>query len=344
MSMMGATFILVGIGLLYGETGTLDLVQLSTAVAGRVPSLTVTVAASLLLAGLVLKAGIFPLFFWLPASYHTAPISVAAALAGLLTKVAFYACLRIFVMVFGVGAGTPIVSGFPLLFAVLATLTMLVSVLAAIAQVDMRRLLAFHVVGQVAYLVMGLALASREGSAAAIFYTMHTMLVQTGLFLSAGAIARASGGYDLRALGGLIREHPWFSVLFAALALSISGVPPLSGFWAKALVIDAAFRSGTPGAAWLVAIALITGFLTLYSMSVFWTQAFWRPRTREGHRARPIPPAMVAGVAVMAACTLGLGLAIEPAIRLSRTAASKLTTNAVAPNAVSPVGTVRTPR
>jgi multicomponent Na+:H+ antiporter subunit D len=98
------------------------------------------------------------------------------------------------------------------------------------------------------------------------------------------------------------------------------------------------------GAAWLVAIALITGFLTLYSMSVFWTQAFWRPRTREGHRARPIPPAMVAGVAVMAACTLGLGLAIEPAIRLSRTAASKLTTNAVAPNAVSPVGTVRTPR
>jgi multicomponent Na+:H+ antiporter subunit D len=344
MSMMGATFMLVGIGLLYGEAGTLDLMHLSTTLAGRVPSVTSTVAAYLLLTGLVLKAGLFPLFFWLPASYHTAPISVAAALAGLLTKVAFYACLRIFVVVFGVGTGTAVVSGLPPLFALLATATMLVSVLAAIAQVDVRRLLAFHVVGQVAYLMMGLALASQQGSAAAIFYTMHTMLVQTGLFLGAGAIARASGGYDLRALGGLIREHPRFSVLFAALALSISGVPPLSGFWAKALVIDAAFRSGVSGAGWLVAVALVTGFLTLYSMSMLWTQAFWRTRAREGHVARPIPPAMVAGVALLAACTLGLGLAIEPAVRLSRTAAKQLTPDAAMPNVVPPVGAARPPR
>ena len=344
MSMMGATFMLVGIGLLYGEAGTLDLIDLSTILAGRVPSVTSSVAAYLLLAGLVLKAGLFPLFFWLPASYHTAPISVAAALAGLLTKVAFYACLRIFVLVFGVGSGTAVVSGLPPLFALLAAATMLVSVLAAIAQVDVRRLLAFHVVGQVAYLMMGLALASQQGSAAAIFYTVHTMLVQTGLFLGAGAIARAAGGYDLRVLGGLIREHPRFSVLFAALALSISGVPPLSGFWAKALVIDAAFRSGNSGAGWLVAVALVTGFLTLYSMSVLWTQAFWRPRTREGHRARPIPPAMVAAVALLAACTLGLGLAIEPAVRMSRVAATQIGSGATMPNGVTAVGTTRTSR
>jgi len=297
-----------------------------------------------LLAGLVLKAGIFPLFFWLPASYHTAPISVAAALAGLLTKVAFYACLRVFVVVFGVGTGTAVVSGLPPLFALLAAATMLVSVLAAIAQVDVRRLLAFHIVGQVAYLMMGLALASEQGNAAAIFYTVHTMLVQTGLFLGAGAIARAAGGYDLRALGGLIREHPRFSVLFAVLALSISGVPPLSGFWAKALVIDAAFRSGTSGAGWLVAAALVTGFLTLYSMSVLWTQAFWRPRTREGHTARQIPTAMVAGVALLAACTLGLGVAIEPAVRLSRVAATRIGSGATMPNGVTAVGTMTTSR
>jgi multicomponent Na+:H+ antiporter subunit D len=344
MSMMGATFMLVGIGLLYGETGTLDLMRLSATLAGRVPSVTSSVAAYLLLAGLVLKAGLFPLFFWLPASYHTAPISVAAALAGLLTKVAFYACLRIFVLVMGVGTGRAVVAGLPPLFALLAAATMLVSVFAAIAQVDVRRLLAFHVVGQVAYLMMGLALGSSQGNAAAIFYMVHTMLVQTGLFLGAGALARAAGGYDLRVLGGLIREHPHFSVLFAALALSISGVPPLSGFWAKALVIDAAFRSGTSGAGWLVAVALVTGFLTLYSMSVLWTQAFWRPRTREGHRARPIPTAMVAGVALLAACTLGLGLAIEPAVRLSRVAAIQIQSGATMPNGVTSVGTGTTPR
>ena len=325
MSMMGATFMLVGIGLLYGEAGTLDMAALSAALAGHPPSVTLTTSAYLLLAGLALKAGLFPLFFWLPAAYPTAPTGVAAALAGLLTKVAFYACLRVLMLVFGLGTGAAPVPGLPPLLALLAAATMLVSVLAAIAQVDLRRLLAFHVVGQVAYLMMGLALASSVGSAAAIFYTIHTMLVQTGLFLGAGAIARAGRGYDLRVVGGLIRAHPFFSALFAVLALSLSGIPPLSGFWAKALVIDAAFRGSARWAGGLAVIALLTGFLTLYSMSTLWTRAFWRPRPGGERPVRPIPLAMVAAVALMAACTLGLGLGIEPAVRLSRAAARQLT-------------------
>ena len=318
MSMMGATFMLVGIGLLYGETGTLDMAHLSTLLAGRAPSVTLSAAAYLLLAGLALKAGMFPLFFWLPASYHTAPISVSAALAGLLTKAAFYACLRIFVLVFGVGAGPAVVPGLPTLFALLAAATMLVSVLAAIAQVDVRRLLAFHVMGQVAYLMMGLALASQLGFAAAIFYTMHTMLVQAGLFLGAGAIARANRGDDLRSAGGLMRDQPLFALLFAVLVLSISGVPPMSGFWAKFLVIDAAFRSGSSAHVWLAVIALVTGALTLYSMSILWTQAFWRTRDRSRNSSRRIPPAMLVAVGLLAACTLGIGVVIEPVVRLAR--------------------------
>ncbi len=325
MSMMGATFMLLGIALLYGEAGTLDMLDLSETLTGQQPSLALTASGYLLLAGLALKAGLFPLFFWLPASYHTAPISVSAALAGLLTKVAFYACLRVLVLVFGVGSGAGLVSGMPALLALLAMGTMLVSVLAAVAQVDVRRLLAFHIVGQVAYLVMGLALASRVGAAAAIFYTMHTMLVQAGLFLGAGAIARAGRGYDLRSLGGVIREHPVLSALFAVLALSISGIPPLSGFWAKALVIDAAFRTDSPWSGWLVVVALVTGFLTLYSMSTLWLRAFQQPLRRSAGRRRRVPPAMMVAVGLLAACTLGIGIAVEPVVRLSRTAALQLT-------------------
>ena len=325
MSMMGATFMLLGIALLYGEAGTLDMAHLSATLAGRAPSVTLSAAAYLLLAGLGLKAGLFPLFFWLPASYHTAPITVSAALAGLLTKVAFYACLRVFVLVFGVGTGAAAVPGLPALFGVLAAATMIVSVFAAIAQVDVRRLLAFHVVGQVAYLMMGLAVASLLGVAAAIFYTMHTMLVQTGLFLGAGAIARANRGYDLRAAGGLMRDHPVFAGLFALLALSISGVPPLSGFWAKFLVIDAAFRTGSPWHAGLAVVALVAGALTLYSMSTLWTQAFWRTRDGGRHATRRIPPAMLVAVGVLAACTLGIGLAVEPVARLARDSALRMT-------------------
>ena len=341
MSMMGATFMLLGIGLLYGEAGTLDMAQLAAVLAGHAPSVTLTAAAYLLLAGLALKAGLFPLFFWLPASYHTAPIGVGAALAGLLTKAAFYAMFRIVVLVFGLGATTP-VAGLPPLLALLAAATMLVSVLAAIAQSDVRRLLAFHVMGQVAYLVMGLALATSLGAAAAIFYTVHTMLVQAGLFLGAGAIARAGRSYDVRVVGGLIREHPFFSSLFAVLALSISGIPPLSGFWAKALVIDAAFRAPSPWAGWLAVVALVTGFLTMYSMSTLWTRAFWQPRRGDARSPRRIPYAMVTAVGLLAACTVALGLAVEPAVRLSRAAARQLTSGHTG-HAVVPVRTAGAP-
>jgi multicomponent Na+:H+ antiporter subunit D len=169
--------------------------------------------------------------------------------------------------------------------------------------------------------MMGLAIASMLGVAAAIFYTMHTMLVQAGLFLGAGAIARANRGDDLRSAGGLMRDQPLFTLLFAVLVLSISGVPPMSGFWAKFLVIDAAFRSGSSWHAWLAAIALVTGALTLYSMSTLWTQAFWRTRDGGRNATRRIPLAMLVAVGLLAACTLGIGLAVEPVARLARASA-----------------------
>lgn len=321
MSMVGASFILIGIGLLYGETGTLDIAHLGVTLVGKEPTLTLGTSAFMLLAGFALKAGLFPLFFWLPASYHTAPISVTAALAGLLTKVGFYACLRVLVVVFGVG-GKEVVPGIPPLAALLAAATMIVSVLAALAQVDIRRLLAFHIVGQVAYLMMGLALASSVGIASAIVYMMHTMLVQTGLFLGAGAIARAHGSYDLRQAPGLVRDRPLFTALFAVMALSLSGVPPLSGFWAKFVVIDAAFRAD---AAWLAVVALIVGFLTLYSMSTLWSDSFWGTTSRQTRVIRTIPPAMMYAMILLGACTIGIGLAIDVVFTFATDAASQLT-------------------
>jgi multicomponent Na+:H+ antiporter subunit D len=323
MSMIGATFILLGIGLLYGETGTLDIAHLSTVLANHRPSIALNVSAYLLLAGFALKAGLFPLFFWLPASYHTAPISVTAALAGLLTKVAFYACLRVFVAIFGI-TGVPAVDGIPVLLAAVAGVTMIVSVMAAIGQVDVRRVLAYHVMGQVAYLMMGLAIASLLGVAAAIFYTMHTMLVQTGLFLSAGAMARATRTYDLRSASGLMRAQPLFTAMFALLALSISGVPPLSGFWAKFLVIDAAFRSGTTAHAWLAVVALLTGMLTLYSMSIVWTRGFWRTPEADRPPTEAIPVAMLIAVGLLAACTVGIGLAVQQVVTLAQWSAANV--------------------
>jgi multicomponent Na+:H+ antiporter subunit D len=321
LNLLASALLLTAIGLLYGQAGTLNLADLARAWPERRTAGLDAALGMLFLTAFGIKAALFPLFFWLPASYHTAPISVTAALAGLLTKVGFYACLRVLVVVFGL-SGTAIVPGIPQLAALLATATMIVSVLVAIAQVDLRRLLAFHILAQVAYLMMGLALASSVGLSAAIVYMMHTMLVQTGLFLGAGAIARAQGSYDLRLGAGLMRDHPLFTALFAVMALSLSGVPPLSGFWAKFLVIDAAFRSG---AAWLAVVALIVGFLTMYSMSTVWSDAFWGTTSRRRRVIRPIPPAMMFAMILLGACTIGIGLAFDTVFTYANDAALQLT-------------------
>jgi len=339
MSILGATFILIGTGLLYAETGTLDMASISAMLAGRTPSVTLTASAYLLFTGFALKAGLFPFFFWLPASYHTAPISASAALAGLLTKVGFYAALRVFVVVFHAVDG-PAVAGLYPLFVFVATTTMVLSVFAAIAQVDVRRLMAYHIICQVAYMMLGLALLSLIGVGAAIFYMWHSMLVQAGLFLGAGAVGRATGSFDLRRAGGLMRERPLTAALFAMLALSLSGIPPFSGFWAKFLVIDAAFRFGH---IWLGVTALVVGFLTVYSMSRVWTDAFWRSLPRERRRTRRVPPAMVGGLALLAACTFGIGIAVGPVSRFARAAAEQMLPTAAGVKAATSPLDVRVP-
>lgn len=319
MSMVGASLILLGIGLLYAELGVLDIRALAAVMAEREATLATSAAAFLMVAGFGLKAGLFPFFFWLPASYHTAPISVMAVLAGLLTKVGFYACMRVAVMVFGVGTASR-VDGLTMLLALVASSTMLVAVLISLAQTDIRRLLSYHVLAQVAYLVMGVAVATTLGVAAAIVYMLHTMIVQTGLFMGAGAIARANGSYDLNRGGGLMRQRPLLTILFALPMFSVAGIPPLSGFWAKFLVIDAAFRGGE---AWLAIVALVAAVITITSISHFWTQAFWQVPVRE-HAIRPIPVAMLVGLALMGATTLAIGVAIDPVASYAREAAAQM--------------------
>jgi len=300
LSMLGATFILTGVGLVVAETGTLDLVDLARTVADRELSLTLVSGGALMLVGFALKAGLFPLFFWLPASYHTAPISASAVFAGLLTKVGFYACMRVMVSLFGVG----MLPGYPAILSVVAMLTMLVCVAGALAQTDLRRLLSFHIIAQVGYMAMGLAIATTGGLRAAIFYMVHSIIVQTNLFFAAGAIYRADGSYDLRTAGGIARSQPLLAVLAAIPILSLSGIPPFSGFWAKLTVIDEALHQGL---GWLAGAALLAGFLTIISMGSVWARGFWQTRAA-GRIARPVPVSMMVAIAILSAATVLIGL------------------------------------
>ncbi|UZK68832.1 proton-conducting transporter membrane subunit [Sphingomonas sp. S1-29] len=315
----GATAILMGIGLLYGETGTLDLAALARALADRPPSVATAAAAALLLGGFALKSGLVPFHVWLPASYAPAPLTAAALFAGLLTKMGFYALLLLFAGVFGIADGHVGAAQLLPWFGWIGAATMLVGALCALAQTDIRRLLGYHVLAQVGYMMAGLSVGTREGVIAAVFYMLHSMIVQANLFLGAGAVRRATGSWDLARTGGMIRSNPVFAFLFAVPMLSLAGIPPMSGFWAKMLVIRASLDGGAP---WIAAAALAAALLTIISVGSLWSESCWK--SLRDRRVRRVPPAMLGGMALLSLATLAIGLMPEPVVITAQLSANAL--------------------
>jgi len=290
LNVFGTLLLLATVALLYGATGQLNFRALGLASAQLAPGVALPLLGLLALAFLI-KAAAFPFFAWLPASYHTLPAPVLALFSALLTKISLYALIR---LLSGVFQPAP-----ALLFEALgwiAVLSMVTGVLGAAYHWDMRRILAFHSISQIGYILLAIALASRAGDAAAIFFVLHHSLVKAGLFLTAALIFRAAGHYDLRRIGGLYASKPWLGVLFLLLALSLVGIPPFSGFWGKYLIVRSALVQGEY--VW-AAVALAVGALTLYSMLKIWLEAFWKPHPDD---AWTPPVASLAGPA-----TLGLG-------------------------------------
>ncbi len=317
LNLVATTAILVGVGLLYGLTGTLNFADLHAKTRSLEGPL-VDAVAVLLVTAFAVKAALFPLFFWLPASYHTTSVAASAIFAGMLTKVGAYAMFRLLTLVFPATPGTAIV---PLL--VVALLTMVTGVFGAASQTGIRRILAFHIVSQLGYIVLGLALYTRLALAGAVYYLMHHIVVKANLFLVAGIIRRESGAFTLADLGGLYRRAPLLAILFLIPAGSLAGFPPLSGFWAKLLLIVASFEAGEIVAA---VFALVVGFLTIYSMTKVWLAAFWKPAPHA-----PPPPSTqrvrlltYTPVAVLALITVVLGVWPEPFLAVADRAAVEL--------------------
>jgi multicomponent Na+:H+ antiporter subunit D len=320
INLFSTLLFIMGIGLLYGMTGTLNLAALHGAVQS-VPNPSVLMAvAGIFITAFGIKAGIFPLFFWLPVSYHTPPAAVSGILAGLLTKVGVYALIRLFTLVFI----TDMAWTHDILL-VLSIATMITGVLGAAAFQEVRRILSFHIISQVGYMVMGLALFTPLALTGTVFYLMHHMIVKANLFLISGAIRRAGGSFDLEKLGGLYKNKGQLAVLFFIPAFSLAGFPPLSGFWAKMILIRAALENAAYGTA---AAAVGGGLLTVYSMTKIWGEAFWKPAPGSGRNKspdHPLDPWMMAPIAVLAGMSLIIGLAPGLFISLSERAAFELT-------------------
>ena len=328
ISLLASTLFVTAVALIYAATGTVNLAELSVRVAD-LPSSVRTPLGLLLLVVFGIKAAIFPLFFWLPDSYPTAPAPITAIFAGLLTKVGVYAIIRTQTLLFPS-------DGTSTLLLALAGATMLVGVLGAISQNDIKRILSFHIVSQIGYMILGLALFSVAGLAGAIFYIVHHIIVKTTLFLVAGLIENAAGTAALHRLSGLVRRAPIVAVLFILPALSLAGLPPFSGFVAKLALVEAGLDSG---AYLVVGVSLLVSLLTLFSMTKIWAGAFWGAPDDVGHGGGDTAPLafprlMVGSTGALVALSLVVAVAAGPLYDLSRTAADDLTTSAVYVEAV----------
>ena len=263
INLFASTLFLFGVAIVYAATGTVNMALLSE----RIPELPAATQVGIGLWFLVVfgtKAAIFPLFSWLPDSYPTAPTTITAVFAGLLTKIGVYVLIRFFTLMELDELGT--------LLLVIAGLTMVIGVLGALAQDDLRRMLSFHIVSHIGYMIFGLALFTLAGIAGAVFYVVHHIVVKTALFLVAGLVERRAGSDRLSRIGGLVRSAPMIAVLFALPALSIAGLPPFSGFVGKFALVG----SGIESDEWaIVAVSLIVSLLTMYVMVRIWSGVFW---------------------------------------------------------------------
>jgi multicomponent Na+:H+ antiporter subunit D len=321
INLLASALFVTAVAFVYAATGTVNMAQLAIRLA-ELPDGLRTALGYLLLVVFGVKAGIFPLFFWLPDSYPTAPAPITALFAGLLTKVGVYTLIRTQTLMFP-NDGAP-----SMVILVIAGLTMFVGVLGAIAQNDIKRILSFHIVSQIGYMVFGLGLFTLAGIAGAVYYIVHHIVVKTSLFLIGGLVETGSGSGALRDLGGVARRAPVLGLLFLVAALSLAGLPPFSGFVAKLALVQEGLNLNHGG---IVAVSLLVSLLTLFSMTKIWGAAFWgQPHDVEGPLGEddsvrlPMNPLMLGSTVALVAVSVAISVAAAPLYGLSQRAAETL--------------------
>ena len=303
LNLISTILFVCAIGMTYAMTGTLNMADLHLRIRDAADLGWLAPTAMLFMTAFGIKSAVFPLFFWLPTAYHTPPVAVSAVFSGLLTKVGVYAMIRVFTLHF--------VSDTAFTHAILlgvAGLTMVTGVLGAAAQMHFRRILSFHIISQIGYMIMGLGIYTHLAITGTVFYLAHHMVVKTNLFLISGLAERIGGTGSLKRLGGFYASAGWLAALFFIPAFSLAGLPPLSGFWAKLILVKAGLAGGHY---WVTAAAIVVGFLTLYSMTKIWDAVFWKPApetasTKALSRSELLWMALPA--AGMAAITVWIGL------------------------------------
>jgi multicomponent Na+:H+ antiporter subunit D len=268
VNLLSTALLLGSIGMIYGKTGTLNIGHLASIYRETPNDGVLNILLIVLLFSLSIKSALFPLFFWLPASYHTPPVPVSALFSALLTKIGIYSMFR---LTLAFAPNEPVIKT---LFLISACFTMFVGVLGAISQNEMRKILSVHIISQIGYIILGLAISSKMAIAAALYYMFHNIVVKTNLFFIAGVTRFHHKTLELAKVGGEYKRSFFLSVLFLISAFSLAGFPPFSGFFAKFSIIRASFSTSHYVAAF---VALLTGVFTALSMTKIFNEIYLKP-------------------------------------------------------------------
>lgn len=309
VNLISSTLFLIAVGMIYATVGTLNMADIAVKMPLVEQENVVNALGFMLLISFGIKAAIFPLFFWLPVSYDVPPVSVSAIFAALLTKVGVYALIRTTTLIFLLDGD--FIRG---LLMVVAGCTMVIGVMGAATEYEFRRILSFHIVSQIGYMVMGIALATPLALAGTIYFILHNIIAKSNLFLVSGVVQRLRGTYQLKELGGLGKAYPFLAICFLIPALGLAGIPPLSGFWGKFVLVQAGLESE---AYVIVAVSLFVSVWTLYSMMKIWAEVFLKSLPESApplSTELPPPPIriMMLPIVVLALITIGMGILAEP--------------------------------
>jgi multicomponent Na+:H+ antiporter subunit D len=302
INVLSSWFFLLGIAYLYGTVGTLNMAHLSVRIAEVGQGSLLTVISIIFLIVFSLKAGLL-LYFWLPGSYSAPPTVVAALFGALLTKVGIYAMFRMFTLIFYHEPGIT-----HTMIGIMAALTMIGGSIGAIAYKDIRQIVSYNVVIAVGFILVGLAVSTEVAIQGAIYYLVHDMIIKALLFLLAGTMIYLTGTARIENMSGLIRNYPLLGWLFFISMLSLSGIPPFSGFIGKVFVGQGAIETGSFV---LLAIAFISSVFVLYSLLRIFMNCFWGETIISEDEEVPLKKGMLIPCVLFGVATIALGVGAE---------------------------------
>ncbi|MCX5716356.1 MAG: monovalent cation/H+ antiporter subunit D family protein [Candidatus Omnitrophica bacterium] len=304
MGAVASLFILLGVALLYSYTSTLNLADMALVLAQKEKGMVITFVSVLFLAGFGLKAALVPCHAWLPDAHSSAPAPISAMLSGVFIKtIGIYAMIRIFFNIFG------ITDAYLSVLMVLGVVSMLVAVVLALGQWDLKRLLAYHSISQIGYIVLGIGLGTPLGVLGGLFHLFNHSVFKSLLFLNSGAVDYSVGTRNLKEMSGLREKMPVTAGTSFVASMSISGIPPFNGFFSKLIIILACIQKGC---IWYAFAAVIGSILTLVSFTKVQKYAFFGKLKEKYADIKEVPLFMKFSMVVLAVICVLAGLLLLP--------------------------------